>query len=240
MGRGAPVFGALVALLAAGGAQAKLVRYEIEGQRYSYSTNNREQAAAARERIEAARATADARAKAEAERAANPLARAFGSQAEREAAAADAKLRELLAASAAGEPSPVQRTRRPGPVRQVARAERKPTARPTAHAARAPAQEPVNTGSLAGRANPPAREATTLPKDRGVPVAPKVEAIVYDFASGIRTIHMADGSVDEDAFDRSMAPSLKRAQGAGGPRISFVNEGAQLSGAAAAPDANKP
>jgi hypothetical protein len=52
-----------------------------------------------------------------------------------------------------------------------------------------------------------------------------VDAIVYDFASGIKTIHMADGSVDEDVFDRAMAASLKRAQRSGGPRVSFVNEG---------------
>src|SRR5829696_966830 len=35
--------GALASLVMLGGAQAKMVRYEINGQRYSYNTNNREQ-----------------------------------------------------------------------------------------------------------------------------------------------------------------------------------------------------
>jgi hypothetical protein len=90
--------------------------------------------------------------------------------------------------------------------------------------ARGAVQDPVDTGSLerqtAARAAPESARAA-----RSVPAAPKVDAIVYDFASGIKTIHMADGSVDEDVFDRAMAASLKRAQRSGGPRVSFVNEG---------------
>ena len=35
--------GGLASLVILGGAQAKMVRYEINGQRYSYNTNNREQ-----------------------------------------------------------------------------------------------------------------------------------------------------------------------------------------------------
>ena len=37
-----------------GTAEAKLVRYEINGQRYAYSTNNRQQVREARQRIQAA------------------------------------------------------------------------------------------------------------------------------------------------------------------------------------------
>lgn len=68
------------------------MRYEIDGQRYSYSTNNIQQVKEARQRIEAANAAAAAKARAEAERAANPFARIFGSQAQREAAEAQARL----------------------------------------------------------------------------------------------------------------------------------------------------
>ncbi len=67
-----------------GVAQAKTVRYEINGQRYSYSTEDREQAALARQRIRDANAEAAARAKAETERGANPLVRLFGSKTQAE------------------------------------------------------------------------------------------------------------------------------------------------------------
>src|SRR5215207_3047209 len=74
------------ASLVAGSAEAKLIRYEINGQRYSYSTNNRQQTLEARERIAAAAAAESAQARADAEAAANPLVRLFGSPAQREAA----------------------------------------------------------------------------------------------------------------------------------------------------------
>lgn len=241
MTRGAPVFGALMVglLLTASGAEAKTVRYEIEGQRYSYSTKNLEQVAVARERMDAARAAAEARAKAEAERSANPLVRAFGSQAQRDAAAADARLREVLAGNTSQEASPAPRVRR-APAREVARAERKTAARPSAQVARREVHEPVDTGSLVSPERAARPQRGTVQNDRRAPAAPKVEAIVFDFASGIKTIHMADGSVDEDVFDRSMAASLKKAPRSGGPRISFVNEGAQNAAPAEAAAPAKP
>ena len=39
-------------------AEAKLVRYEINGQRYAFSTNNRQQVREARQRIQAAQEAA--------------------------------------------------------------------------------------------------------------------------------------------------------------------------------------
>jgi hypothetical protein len=208
---------------AAAGAEAKTVRYDIDGQSYSYSTNNHEQTAVARERIAAAKAATDARAKAQAEASANPLVRAFGSQAQRDAAAADARLREVLARNAPQAPPAGSEVRRAPPPREAAKAEPKAPARP-ARVARGAVQDPVDTGSLERQT--PARAAPESARAaRSVPAAPKVDAIVYDFASGIKTIHMADGSVDEDVFDRAMAASLKRAQRSGGPRVSFVNEG---------------
>src|SRR5918911_2622081 len=90
-----------VALLAmAGAAEAKKVYYEIDGVRYSYSTNNHQQVREARARIEAANAADAAKAKAQAERAANPLAALFGSPAQTAAKEADARVRR----SVAGEP----------------------------------------------------------------------------------------------------------------------------------------
>ena len=53
MRAGSVVSGVLAVALGAtlGSAEAKLVRYEINGQRYSYSTNNRQQVRAARQPV---------------------------------------------------------------------------------------------------------------------------------------------------------------------------------------------
>ncbi len=55
MSRMFTALGALVVAIAAltGGVEAKTVFYEINGQRYSYSTNNIQQVKEARQRIEA-------------------------------------------------------------------------------------------------------------------------------------------------------------------------------------------
>ena len=86
--------------VAAGSAQAKLIRYEINGQSYSYSTNNRQQTKEARERIAAAAAAEAAKTRAEAEAATNPLAKLFGSKAQREAAEAQARLQQRASTEA--------------------------------------------------------------------------------------------------------------------------------------------
>ena len=92
---------ALAICVSAGSAQAKLIRYEIDGKRYSYSTNNIQQTREARRRIEAANAAAAARTRAEAERATNPIVRIFGSRTQREAAEAQARLQQTVSADAA-------------------------------------------------------------------------------------------------------------------------------------------
>src|SRR3954463_8081407 len=60
MNRGSVFSGVLAVALWAtlSTAEAKLVRYEINGQRYSYSTNNRQQVREARQRIQAAQQAA--------------------------------------------------------------------------------------------------------------------------------------------------------------------------------------
>src|SRR3954469_2564018 len=95
-------------------AEAKLVRYEIDGQTYSYSTNNRQQVEEARQRIAAARAAAAARAKADAELASNPLVAIFGSQAQADAKEAQARFGQAVAhpeQSAARSTSSIEPTR---------------------------------------------------------------------------------------------------------------------------------
>jgi hypothetical protein len=81
----------------AGSAEAKLVRYEIDGKRYSYSTNNHQQVREARQRIEAANAAKAAKARADAEVAENPFVRIFGSPTQRQAAEAQARIGQSAA-----------------------------------------------------------------------------------------------------------------------------------------------
>ena len=101
-----------------------MVRYEINGQRYSYNTNNREQVEEARRRLAAANAAYAAWVKAEAERASNPLARVLGSPTLREAAEAQARLRHVLSSSPPAGPAAGSETGR-----GVAAAERMRVAR---------------------------------------------------------------------------------------------------------------
>jgi hypothetical protein len=75
----APVLGVATVALGVSVADAKMVRYEVNGERFSFSTKDRAQFELARQRINAANAAVAARAKANAELAANPLVRAFGS-----------------------------------------------------------------------------------------------------------------------------------------------------------------
>src|SRR3954451_4680523 len=93
----APVLGVATVALGVSVADAKMVRYEVNGQRFSFSTKDRAQFELARQRINAVNAAVAARAKANAELAANPLVRAFGSQSQNEAKAAEANLARVLA-----------------------------------------------------------------------------------------------------------------------------------------------
>jgi len=77
-------------------ARAKMVYYEVNAQRYSYSTTNRRQMQEARQRIKAANAWDAAKAKAQAERSANPFVAVFGSTAQREAKEAEARVQQVL------------------------------------------------------------------------------------------------------------------------------------------------
>ena len=107
MGRAFICLGALTAALlaAAPEARAKMVYYEINGQRYSYSTNNRAQVKEARQRIDAANAAEAAKAKAQAERSANPLVAVFGSKVQSDAKEAEARAQQALSGQARAEPA---------------------------------------------------------------------------------------------------------------------------------------
>jgi hypothetical protein len=188
-----------------GSAQAKMVHYEINGQRYSYSTNNRAQVEEARKRISAANATDAARTKAEAERRANPLVRVLGSQTQREATAAEERLKQLLgapAAAPAAEPPSTARAAR-GERKQAAAARRQER-RSQVAARREPLEaKPERPAARAAKAAPK-REAKLPPAAlREVPAAPTVQSVHFDPDTGIKTVHMSDGTVHEEPFEMS-------------------------------------
>jgi len=199
MGRAFICLGALTAALlaAAPEARAKMVYYEINGQRYSYSTNNRAQVKEARQRIDAANAAEAAKAKAQAERSANPLVAVFGSKVQSDAKEAEARAQQALSAQAKAEPAagpaPEAPTRRRGGT-EAAQAKAQPakTARTRAARHAAPAVKVASRGS-----RKPAAE---------VPAKPAVASVFYDAESGIKTMQMTDGTVREEPFDPSSTP----------------------------------
>jgi hypothetical protein len=81
-------------------------------------------------------------------------------------------------------------------------------------AARSEATEPTAPFTPPGTPLPPAKPAITTPT---------VEAIVYDAATSIKTVHMSDGSVEETLFDPAELPSNESSTSAGSGRISVVN-----------------
>src|SRR4051794_33454833 len=172
--------GGLASLVMLGGAQAKLVRYEINGQRYSYNTNIREQVEEARRRLAAANAAYAARLKAEGERASNPLAAVLGSSTQREAAEARARLNQVMSSSPPSGPAAGTETGRRAAAAERTRVAREPTARKEAITGFVPRAEPEHPGkphNVAARPklSAPAEtaEKPSIPKSTKVAARPK-------------------------------------------------------------------
>ncbi len=180
------------------GAEARLVRYEINGKQYSYSTNNRAQTAEARKRIAAAKAAAAAKAKAEAEKAKNPLAAAFGSATQKEAKEAEERLQQILS-------GPTEYMAVSQPIREGAdEPERKPRDKqPRQASAAKPAERPVPV--VRTPAKPVLASAVPASLVIAEPVNPqsqrKVKSVSFDMQTGIRTTFMIDGTIEEEPFD---------------------------------------
>ena len=217
MRKGLGFFAAGLACLALlGGAQAKIVRYEINGQRYSYNTDNREQVEEARRRIAAANAAYASRLKADAERGSNPLAAVLGSPTQREAAEALARLRQLMSSSPPAEPAAGSETgRRAAAAKRTPRKEAIPAPRP----------EPEHPGKphRASRPKPSApvetAEKPTTPKSAKVAARPKptketresaVQSVHFDPDTGIKTTLMTDGTVHEEPFEPRAAAGSRQ------------------------------
>jgi hypothetical protein len=198
-----------------------MVRYEVNGQRFSFSTKDRAQFELARQRINAANAAVAARAKANAELAANPFVRAFGSQSQNEAKTAEANLARVLAtAPRTSEPSP-RDERTPVVTGRLSSRDTLPSTLRTSNS-----REPVRQASRATSVDQEVRPPRSEPKLIEPTFSPKVEAIVFDFGSKIRTVLRADGTVEEEPFETAAAEKLKRAKRPGGPDVKFVNEDA--------------
>ncbi len=140
--------------------------------------------------MRAAKAAAAVRAKADAERAANPLVRIFGSQTQNEAKLAEAQLQQALATRLTNAEQP--RVRR---VVYARNTETGTTSPPGRQALRPPKYD--STGSV-GRNGPALAVGEDGSRQRNRSASTDVESIVFDLASGIKTIHMADGTVEEE------------------------------------------
>lgn len=215
---------ALALLLMSGGAEARKVSYEINGKRFTYDTNDPQQVAAARKRIEAANAADAARAKAEAEKASTPLVSVFGSQAQNEASQAKARLEQVLAEEDAAE---------------AARKQERPSASRRDVQVREPAEDQAaladdgrdkkdRSKDTAGDRRVPASVATTdaaeEPATQQVGTKPMVKSVSFDIESGIKTIIMSDGSIQEEPFDSNMLAKLAFEQDSSGSLTDFVNQ----------------
>ncbi len=210
-------------------AEAKKVTYEINGKRYSYSTNNNAQTAQARRRIEAARIAEAAKAKAEAEKSKNPLAAAFGSPAQKEAAEAQSRLQQVLAENGpvieeSGAPPERRGDRRAKPA-----ADAKPAQRTAALEQKpvSPAKTPVVAASPAV-AMPALAPAVAEPLKVEHAVK-RVKSISFDVESGIKTTVMVDGTMEEEPFDSSVLSQLAPDQGRATSLTAFVKQLRQAS-----------
>ena len=201
--------------------EARMVRYEIKGQQYMYSTNNRAQVGEARQRIEAANAATAAKTKAEAELAANPLLKIVGSPAQREAAEAQARLQKVLSQEQVGMAGPEA----PGAVRASRRAvaaetrnkapSRAVSAKPPAPPAKTPVSRVANAEAVVKAAEPSSAQAQ--PKS-----APKT--VTFDLGSGIKTVQMTDGTIHEEPFDSSTVAKLGSVERASDSLTTFVDQ----------------
>jgi NADH dehydrogenase/NADH:ubiquinone oxidoreductase subunit G len=196
---------ALGALL--GGVEAKTVFYEINGQRYSYDTNNRQQTAAARKRIEAAKTAEAATAQAAAERASNPLVAIFGSQTQREAEAAQAQLQQIVAEQeAAGKRQPAVQAVKDDSVAKLANGQAGETSvkeREPAAAVAIAATQPAAVRPIAQDLRDPADPARPEGLSRAA-----IRLISLDAETGIKTVIRVDGSIHEELFDPSVLSTL--------------------------------
>ncbi|WP_445504980.1 hypothetical protein [Microvirga sp. G4-2] len=215
---------AVTLVVMSSGAEARKVSYEINGKRYSYSTNNRAETEEAKKRIAAAKALEAAKAKADEERSKHPLVAAFGSTTQREAKQAEERLKQLLP-----EETSITKPSQSSPESSQSSPERRADQRDKRRDSRKDnkkrdsatvlaAQQPALPKALAAVAPPPVAEPVRTPHQA------KVRSISFDVETGIRTIIMVDGAVEEEPFDSSVLTHLVPEQGQANSLMAFVNQ----------------
>jgi hypothetical protein len=182
-------------------AAAKTIKYEINGQVYAYESTRPQEVRVARKLIEAANAADKAQAEANAERARNPLAAIFGSQAQRAAQAARENLEKVIAAEAprarlwsarAAAPEVAEVDETPQSTREASA-----TDRPDREAAQAKAVKDAETASEGGDGD-----------------GDSVKSVHVDPDTGIKTTFMLDGSVREELVESTGSTSPRAGPGA--------------------------
>ena len=178
-------------------AAAKIIEYEINGQVYSYNSQNRAQVEAARLRINAANRTDELREQARTERESNFLVRFFGSATQTAAAQAETELQRILEMPATTE------------VRRRIVYAPEPTitgSRTTARAAKGARTQVVTSKKT--RRVAVARIITTPTHITVEPVRSArnsgVSSVTIDIDSGTQTTTMRDGSVRQQPVVRSL------------------------------------
>ncbi|MEE1655028.1 hypothetical protein VB618_02380 [Microvirga sp. CF3062] len=192
------------------GAEARLVRYEINGKQYSYSTNNRAQTAEARKRIAAAKMAEAAKAKAEAEKTQSPLTAALGSATQKEAVEAEQRLQQILSGSAEymAASQPIGNLGKKPQNKQSRPASAAKTPEKAIVAVRAPTS--MTSPIIAGPIDPQRRT--------------KVKSVSFDIETGIKTTFMLDGTIEEEPFDSSALSFLAPEPEKMNSLTAFVNQ----------------
>ncbi|MXQ12607.1 hypothetical protein [Microvirga makkahensis] len=217
----------IVLAVVSSGAEARKVYYEIDGKRYSYSTNNRAATARAKERIAAAKAAKAAKAKADEEISKHPLVKIFGSAAQTEARLAQEKLDRLLAKGTPSINTEVSSPERWANLRDKPKEDRKnarkskappvPASQTTDTALQEPAPTPPTP--VAAPVRPPPIAEPAMPSHRT-----KIRSVSFDVESGIKTIIMIDGAVEEEPFDSSVLAHIAPEQGQANSLVAFVKK----------------
>lgn len=228
----------------AGPVEARVVRYEIDGKVYAYETTDRQQVERARQRIGVAYAAYAANVRANAELVSNPLLKIVGSPAQREAAAAQARLQQVMSQQEppppAASPVTTRASAKRQPTREVASANNKRPlpelkTEPDRTLAREGARSLVNAGPEEPKAageqsyvTTPTADATLSPppksRDRHGAQRPALKSVTLDLSSGIKTVQLTDGTIHEEALDSSILSKLGSVEPATESLTSFVEQ----------------
>lgn len=196
-----------------GQAEARVVRYTIDGQSFSYNSKDKRQIAEARRRIEAADTANLALAKAEAEIAGSPLVKLVGSTMQSEAAQAQARLQQVMSETSKPARKPRSGSGMAGKGRRSAEAKAEPKAMfLAANNKDRPASARAEAVQVAAVK---AKGATIIePDSKAQDDKPALKAVTFDLGSGIKTVQMTDGTIHEEPLDSSTASKLGNAPSA--------------------------